>query len=291
MAPSLSRALLGPVCWLVRGSAMCIVTVSRGSYSGAKAVAEGVAERLGVPCVSREILAEAAKAAGISADTLSEVLDRPPSFFERVSRERDTYMVFVRAALYQQAASGTFVYHGHDGHLMLDLPNVVRVRVVAPMEQRVEAVHASLGLDEKDALRHIAKIDQHRAKWTRFLYGVAWGDPLLYDVIVNLDKGGVDAAVELVIQLARSEAFAWSDELRSQAANQALCSLVWSELAKVPESRTAELQIEAKNGVVWLGGTARSDELRQMILAAARNVTQARDFRCEIKIPSDIWKA
>lgn len=269
---------------------MCIVTVSRGSYSGAKAVAEGVAKRLDAPCMSREILVEAASAAGISTENLSEVLARPPSFFERVSRERDKYMIFVRSALHEQAALGTFVYHGHDGHLLLELPNVVRVRVVAPMEQRVEAVRKDQGLEEKDALRHIAKIDAHRVKWTRFLYGVAWDDPLLYDVIVNLDKAGVDSAVDLVLQLARSDAFAWTDDLRNQAANQALCNRVWTELAKVPETETADLKIEADGGVVRIHGKARTGELRTMITAAAEKVRGAREVRCEISIPSDIWK-
>lgn len=270
---------------------MCIVTISRGSYSGAKAVAEGVAERLGAPCVSREILVEAAAAAGISTATLDEVLDRPPTFFERASRQRDTYMVFVRAALHQHAAEGTFVYHGHDGHLMLDLPNVLRVRVVAPLQMRVEAVRASLGLDEKAAQRHIAKIDAHRAKWTRFLYGVAWDDPLLYDVIVNLEKMGVDAALDLVLGLAREDRFAWTDELRRRARNQALRALVSSELARVPESRGAELEIEAEDGVVTLRGHAGTVELRRMIVEAAGKVGEAVEVRNEISIPSDVFRS
>jgi len=270
---------------------MCIVTVSRGSYSGAKAVAEAVAARLEVPCVSREVLAEAAEAAGISPGALDEVLDRPPTIFERASRERDTYMVFVRAALYQRAAAGTFVYHGHDGHLLLDLPNVVRVRVVAPLALRVQAVKESLGLDERDAERHIAKIDSHRAKWTRFLYGVAWDDPLLYDLVLNLERVGVDAAVEAVLELARSEPFAWTDDLRRRAANQALCNRVWSELARVPEVRSVELEVEAEDGVVVLRGNARDDELRRMAMEAAGKVTEAKEIRCEISIPSDIFRS
>jgi cytidylate kinase len=269
---------------------MCIVTISRGSYSGGKAVAEGVAERLGTPCVSREIIVEAAEAAGISARALSEALDRPPSFFERVSSDRDTYLVFVRAALYRNAASGSFVYHGHDGHLLLDLPNVLRVRVVAPLGFRVEAVKKSLGLEEKDAQRHIAKIDSHRAKWTRFLYGVAWDDPLLYDLIVNLEKVDVEAGVDLIVDLARSERFAWTESLEREAANQALTNGVWAELAKVPETRGSELEIDAEDGVVMLRGKTRDADLRRLITEAAGKVTEAQEVRCEISIPSDIFR-
>ncbi len=270
---------------------MSIVTISRGSYSGAKAVAEGVAERLGTPCVSREIIAEAAEAAGVSAKALGEVLERPPSFFERLSSERDTYMVFVRAALYRNAAAGSFVYHGHDGHLLLDLSNVLRVRVVAPIEMRVEAVTERLGLDDKEARRHIERIDGHRAKWTRFLYGVAWDDPLLYDVIVNLEKIVIPTSIDRIAGLAGTERFAWSDALKREASNQALTNGVWSELAKVPEVRSSELEIDAEDGVVVLRGKARDDELRRMILEAAAKVTEATEIRGEIRIPSDVFRS
>ena len=279
------------VPWRTKGARMCIVTISRGSFSGAKAVAEGVAERLEAPCVSREVIVEAASAAGISTATLDEVLDRPPTFFERVSRERDTYMVFVRAALYRQAAQGTFVYHGHDGHLMLDLPNVLRVRVVAPLEARVAVVMEAQDIDERAARRYVEKIDAHREKWTRFLYGVAWDDPLLYDLIVNLEKMGAANAIDLVVETARTKPFAWTDDLRREASSQALCDLVWSELAKVPECRRADLQVTAEGGVVLLSGKAPSAELRRMVVEAAGQVQEATEIRSEISIPSDILKS
>jgi len=269
---------------------MAIITISRGSHSGAQAVAEGVAARLGVPCVSREIIAAAAESAGIPVGTLDESLDRPPSIFERMSRERDTYLVFVRAALHRHAAQGSFVYHGHDGHLLLDLPNVLRVRVVAPMAYRVAAVVETLGLSERDAERHIAKIDKHRAKWTKFLYGVAWDDPLLYDTIVNLEKIDVEAAVELIADAASAPRFAWTDALRAEAADRALVHEVWAELAKVPETRNAELEVVAAAGVVTLRGSARDDEERRLVTETAQRTATAREVRCEVTIPADLLR-
>jgi len=269
---------------------MSIITISRGSHSGAQAIAEGVAARLGVPCVSREIIAAAAETAGIPVGTLDESLDRPPSIFERMSRERDLYLVFVRAALHRHAAQGSFVYHGHDGHLLLDLPNVLRVRVVAPMAYRVAAVVDALGLTERDAERHVAKIDKHRAKWTKFLYGVAWDDPLLYDVIVNLEKVPLRTAVGLVADAAGDPRFAWTEALRTEAADRALVHDVWAELAKVPETRNAELEVGAAAGVVTLRGRARDDELRRLVTETARRAAAAREVRCEVTIPADMLR-
>ena len=269
---------------------MSIITISRGSHSGAKAVAEAVADRLGVPCISREIIVAAAESAGIPVGTLTETLDRPPSWFERMSRERETYLVFVRTALHRHAAQGSFVYHGHDGHLLLDLPNVLRVRVVAPMGYRVAAVRDALGLHDRDAERHIATIDKHRAKWTKFLYGVTWDDPLLYDLIVNLERVDVAGAVGLIAKAAGEPKFAWTDALRAEAADRALVHEVWAELAKVPETRNAELEVRAAGGVVTLRGSARDDELRRLVTETAQRAGAAREVRCEVSIPADLLR-
>ena len=271
---------------------MSIVTISRGSYSGAKAIAVAVARTLGVPCISREVILEAAQSAGITEGKLSELLERPPSFFERVSRERDTYMVFIRAALHQHAADGSFVYHGHDGHLLLtELPHVLRIRVVAPLDMRVEAVTERLGLDDRQARRHIAKIDGYRAKWTRFLHGVDWADPQLYDLVVNLERVDVEQATTLVSDMARSGRFASTDALRRRATNLALTAHVWAEVARVSEARGAELEIETEDGVVVLRGSVRTDGLRTSITEAAERAPGVEEVRCEIEIPSDVFKA
>ena len=271
---------------------MCVISISRGSFSGAKALAEGVAERLDVPCVSREILAEAATTAGIAEGALAEVLARPPSFFERLSRERETYLAFIRAALYRRAAEGSFVYHGHGGHrLMADLHNLLRLRVVAPLEIRIEAVKASLGLEEREARRHITKIDSQRAKWVKFLYGVEWTDPQSYDLIVNLEKLDSESAVDLVEDVARSAPFAWTEANRRRARNLALSSGVAAEMARIPESRGVGLEIEAEDGVVRLGGTTQYDVLRQAIVEAAARVPGVNEIRNEIRLRSDAFKS
>ena len=55
---------------------MAIITVSRGTFSGGKILAERLAERLGYPCFSREeIMQDAAKSFGISENELSSAIN------------------------------------------------------------------------------------------------------------------------------------------------------------------------------------------------------------------------
>ena len=58
---------------------MSIITISRGTLSGGRAVAECLAEMLGYPCIGREILQEAAKRLGVSEDNvLDGRFETPP---------------------------------------------------------------------------------------------------------------------------------------------------------------------------------------------------------------------
>ena len=91
---------------------MSIISISRGSLSGATSVAEEVASSLGIPCISREIIVEAAQKGGISEAMLTEQIDHPPtSFFNNYSKERDVYLWYIRSALCLRSSQGSFVYH------------------------------------------------------------------------------------------------------------------------------------------------------------------------------------
>ena len=58
---------------------MAIITISRGTFSDGRAVAEGVAERLNTPCISREIL-DAEDEFGAPEEKLTTSHQEPPGF-------------------------------------------------------------------------------------------------------------------------------------------------------------------------------------------------------------------
>jgi len=91
---------------------MAIITVSRGSYSKGKEVAEKVAERLGYECVSREILLEASEHFNIPEIKLVRALHDAPSVFERFTYGKEKYLAFLEAALLNHLRRDNIVYHG-----------------------------------------------------------------------------------------------------------------------------------------------------------------------------------
>ena len=96
---------------------MSVVTISRGSFSGGKMLAENLAETLGYRCVDRDVIVKRATAGcDASADELKAALDKPPGFLERLKHKRYIYLAVIQAALAEEVRNGRTVYHGHAGH-------------------------------------------------------------------------------------------------------------------------------------------------------------------------------
>ena len=62
---------------------MAIVTISRGSYSRGKEIAEKVAQKLGYECIAREALIEASEQFNIPEIKLVRAIHDAPSILDR----------------------------------------------------------------------------------------------------------------------------------------------------------------------------------------------------------------
>ncbi len=267
---------------------MPIVTISQGTHAGAAAIAELVSGKLDAPLVTREHLVRDAEEFGIPMERLTRTFERP-SFFERYTMERDIYLLFVRTALLRQATRGSFVYQGHSAHLLLEnVPDVIRVRVVAPLSYRIKAVMQNVGLDEKQARRYIGKMDKKRAKWTRFLYDADWRDPSLYDLTINLDSITADQGADIIRDLASLPHYEGTEGKRKQLADLALASTVLLKVLQDCEIRRESLDVAVAEGVVTITGATRFESVRDAIRKAAESVDGVQQLDCRISIPADI---
>ena len=234
---------------------MSIITISRGSMSGGQALAECVASALGVPCIGREILVSAAGKIGVSAEQLSQTLEKSPGLWDRFTSERNLYVAGVQAALADLVASGSVVYHGHAGHLLLrGIPAVLRVRLIAPLSMRLRAVMERQHLKPDAAHAYIQKVDEERVRWGRFLYGVDLREPGLYDLVLSLESMSIRSACNVVVATACQAEFQVGDDTKAKLADFALASRVKLSLATHAASRGLDLTVKAERGTVTVFG-------------------------------------
>jgi len=268
---------------------MAIITISRGTFSGGKALAERLAERLGYPCLSREqVVGYAAREYGIAKDDLAAAFSEPPPFWEQLPGKRIAYLKCVTATILRQIEKGNLIYHGHAGHLLLRrVSSVLRVRVVADMEFRIKGAMERLKVSRDAAVAHIERIDNARRKWSRFLYGIEWGDPDLYDVVLNLERLSIEGACDTLIRMATLPEFTLTQASEKVLQDLTLSSRVWAALAKNESTKRLAVKVSADGGLVTVEGSVGSQKAVDVIPEVVRQVEGVREIRCDVGVGSD----
>ena len=249
---------------------MSIVTISRGSYSRGKEVAEKLARALNYECLSREIVLEASVQFNIPEIRLIRAIHDAPSILDRFTYGKEKYVAFFRAAFLKRVQKDNVVYHGLAGHFFLQrVPHVLKVRIIADLEHRVLEETRRERISEGEARRILVKDDEERRKWGLHLYGVDTWDPKLYDLVVHIDNMGVDDAVALILSALQRSCFVttpssqrWLDDLTLSA--QVEAALV-NEFHKVACS--------ARNGEVFVSVRASLVE-EQSVTKKVRSIAE-----------------
>lgn len=234
---------------------MAIITISRGTMSGGESLAKALSARLNYPTLGRELLVEAAATIGVPEDTLRQRFEKSPNLWARLTTNRKLYVAAVQASLAEHAATGNLVYHGNAGHLLLKgVPTVLRVRLIAPMEQRVRTVMERQHMTEAAATEYIQSVDEDRIRWTRLLYGVDWSDPSLYDLVFNLEHLSVPAIGAMIAQAVEQPAFSPGASVKKALADFVLSCRVRVALATNPQTQSVDFDIRADDGAVEMRG-------------------------------------
>mgnify|MGYP000144321061 CR=1 FL=1 len=270
---------------------MQIISISRGTFSGGKALAEKMAAKLDCPCLSREELIEEATKAGIPVGKLEEVMLKPQVFSERLALEREHYRAFSIMFICERAMeSGKIVYHGRTGHLLFPgISHVLRIRVIADMEYRINAAMRRLNLDREKAKRYIEEVEEGRHRWVHFFYGVSWDETSHYDVIVNLEQMNVDNAASALCNMAQLPDFQMTPA--SERAMKDLWLAAKARLLLAQDARTARCSftVRAENGVVNVSYLPRDAKVGVYVPQVLEKLEGLKELRHTISTTNILW--
>jgi cytidylate kinase len=228
---------------------MSIITISRGSYSCGKEVAEKLAQSLGYECLSRDILLEASERYNIPEIKLIRAIHDAPSILERFTYGKEQYVAYIRAALLRHVQKDNLVYHGLAGHFLLQgVPHVLKVRILAGLEDRVKEEMKRENLSADEARRILLKDDEERRKWSLKLYGIDTWDPSLYDLVINIECITVDEAVEIIKCALKGHCFQTTPEAQKLVDQLSLAARVEALLVQEIPS----VKVEVKDDEIFI---------------------------------------
>ena len=232
---------------------MCIITISRGSYSMGKAVAERVAHRLNYRLISREVLLDASSHFHIPEIKLIKAIHDAPGILERYRHSKQSYIAYIRSALVERVVDNNVVYHGLAGHLLIKgLPNVLKVRVNSNLERRIAIVMERDKISAQEARALILEDDKQRRKWTHSLYNQDPWDTSLYDLTICIDKLSMENAVDYICLAAGTEGFKTSEKNIQKAKDMSVACRVKADL--VEEFPNINVTCEYGNVLIYMKG-------------------------------------
>ena len=199
-------------------SEMSAITISRQYGSGGGEVAARLALRLGWQLIDHEIVARVAHSLGITEEEAQVHDERvegfiaralnalqaaspvlPPVAISPTPQEEIVYSEALRKVVETAANTGQVVIVGRAGQAVLaKRRDVLHVRVVAPLAQRIAYVAGREGLDEAKAQARIQLKDRDRTRYLQSRFGRDVNDPLLYDLIINTNVLDLNSVVDLV---------------------------------------------------------------------------------------------
>ncbi|WP_418315103.1 cytidylate kinase family protein [Piscinibacter sakaiensis] len=253
---------------------MPVIAFTQEMGSLAKDVAVKLAEEMKLDIARHEVIDNVASRMHVPKSLVSRLREGKAGTIERMRADRDAMAIFTAEEVLEVAERGNVVLRGWGSTCLLrPISHVVTVRITRPFEQRVEWLMKHLDTDDRDAAREeIERSDSAHAARMHELFGVSWGDPLLYDIVLNTDRLSVDACVQVIRELASRPEFAETAESRQQIANLTLEAQIRSALRADDRTEEVRVTITADQGKVVLSGIVLDDAQSKLTAEVAAGV-------------------
>jgi hypothetical protein len=205
-----------------------VVCISATDGAAGEEIAPLVASRLGFRLIDEQIVARAAKDAGVDARHVADV-ERRKSLVRRVLKgipasemagasavlampvpveempTDDTLRGLIRTTIEEIARQGDAVIIAHAASLALGTQSgVLRVFITASPETRAERLAQARECGAKEAEKLVSRGDTNRADYLKRFYRISSELPTHYDVLVNTDRMTVEQAADTIVHAARA---------------------------------------------------------------------------------------
>lgn len=124
-------------------------------------------------------------------DIADELFGLRPATWTMIEQTADTVL--------KLAELGHVILIGRGAHVITArLPHVLHVRLVAPLEKRLEHCRKSYGMSEREARAFCVREDTGRARYLKKHFKADVNDPLLYHLVLNTGLVSFDESARLI---------------------------------------------------------------------------------------------
>lgn len=199
-----------------------VLTIGRQVGSGAREIAQALAERLGIALYDKEVLSMAAQETGLGKDFF-ERNDEKKSFFRNlihivepfVSGGGDFYshqlsnenLFELQSRVIQRVASERsciFIGRAAD-YILRNHPRHVSIFIAADLKTRIKRIAEEQQLTPKRALELIEDKEEQRSSYYDFYASGTWGAADTYDLCINSTVLGIEQTIDFIEHFVRTK--------------------------------------------------------------------------------------
>lgn len=265
---------------------MAIITVSRQLAALGDETARELARALGYRLGDKASLDASLEKFGFNKERLAKFDEKKPGFWASLSRDRDDYIHHLRSALLHEAAQDNVVIVGRGAVALLRaIPDMVSVRLVAPLHIRLERVRNYYRCDDKRAQQIIERSDVDRAGFHRYFFDMDWDDASQYLASLNMGYLHPAVAATQIKELCESVVSKESEvKSRTIVAAMVLGQTVVDKILYEEAVPIHFLEANVDGGEVVLLGVASSQSSIEAAVASARSVPGVTKVTNEIQV-------
>jgi len=269
---------------------MPIVLISSSPHGAGEELARELERKTGWPLFSRKQLVEMAHDQGIKLSRLETSIVKSPVIPEKLAREKDLYLAFVTAQLYENLKEGNLIYFGRAGHLLLPgVSHRLRVGLSVPRQIRVDNVVRELNLTPEKAAAYIDQLDGDIEKWIHFVHRLDAKDPGQYDIFFNLQNMSLANAGMLLCETAGLPDFRPTPMSTKRLDDLYLAARAKLRLAEDEHTRSLDLGVRAVGGVVTVTYMPRQEKAAQSISHVLQDLEGCRENLCTMAETNILW--
>ena len=182
-----------------------VITLSSEAGAGGGLVARIVGTQLNMNVFGSELIHKVAESAHMSDKVIKSMDEKSISFIDSLISSffaarhiwPNEYMRHLSLVMHANAKHGNVIMIGRGGSFILK-DDAFRVRIIAPLEMRVEKVMRDRRMSHEEALASVMKYEADQIAFIRKYFNEDINDPRHYDLMINTKNVSIDIAAESV---------------------------------------------------------------------------------------------
>ena len=263
---------------------MSLITVTTSIGCGAISVSQKVADDLKIEIYDDERLQQEALNMGYSSEDLKGFDEKAPGLFDRLFRRQpELYDELMAAVIYEVAHRDEGIIIGHGAtYFLKDFSCALHLRMHTSNQFRIQRVVDQMKVSPDTALTMIENRDNELKAFMDFSFQINWNDLTLYDLVINVDKLGIDAAAQMIVNATATDSIK-ECSLAALESMEKLSLLKQVEAAVMKDNlNPQELQIEVPEpGVVKLTGLINPMRTVSGVTELIKSVPGVQKIICE----------